>query len=300
MKHFKEIKIALVAIVAIILLFFGMNFLKGMSLFSSNNLYYMTFKDISGLSSSSPIYTNGYRVGVVKSVSYDYSNPGSDVKVEVDIDPKLQVPKGSTAEIVSDLLGNVQVNLIIESDGTGTIEPGQIIPGVVNSGAMGRVKEMIPTIEKMLPKLDSILTSVNTLVADPAIAGSLHNIQRITTDLTASTRELNTLMAGFNRQVPGLMTKANGVLDNASQLTGNLGALDVAGTMAKVDATLANMQQLSEALNNNQGTLGLLMKDRQLYNNLNQIMESANALLSDFKAHPKRYIHFSVFGKKDK
>ena len=96
------------------------------------------------------------------------------------------------------------------------------------------------------------------------------------------------------------MTKANGVLDNASQLTGNLGALDVAGTMAKVDATLANMQQLSEALNNNQGTLGLLMKDRQLYNNLNQTMESANALLSDFKAHPKRYIHFSVFGKKDK
>jgi phospholipid/cholesterol/gamma-HCH transport system substrate-binding protein len=159
---------------------------------------------------------------------------------------------------------------------------------------------MIPTIEKMLPKLDSILTSVNTLVADPAIAGSLHNIQRITTDLTASTRELNTLMAGFNRQVPGLMTKANGVLDNASQLTGNLGALDVAGTMAKVDATLANMQQLSEALNNNQGTLGLLMKDRQLYNKLNQTMESANALLSDFKAHPKRYIHFSVFGKKDK
>lgn len=300
MKHAKEIRIALVAIIGVVLLFFGMNFLKGMSLFSSNNLYYMTFKDISGLSSSSPIYTNGYRVGVVKSVSYDYNNPGADVKVEVDIDPKLQVPKGSTAEIVSDMLGNVRVNLIIGNDGTGIIAPGQTIPGEVNSGALGKVKDLVPVIEKMLPKLDSILASVNTLVADPAIAGSLHNIQHITNDLTTTTRELNTLMAGVNKQVPTLMTKAGGVLDNATQLTGNLSAIDVAGTMAKVDATLANVQQLTTALNNNQGTLGLLMKDRQLYNNLNKTMLSADSLLIDFKAHPKRYIHFSVFGKKDK
>ena len=300
MKHAKEIRIALVAIIGVVLLFFGMNFLKGMSLFSSNNLYYMTFKDISGLSSSSPIYTNGYRVGVVKSVSYDYNNPGADVKVEVDIDPKLQVPKGSTAEIVSDMLGNVRVNLIIDNDGTGIIAPGQTIPGEVNSGALGKVKDLVPVIEKMLPKLDSILASVNTLVADPAIAGSLHNIQHITNDLTTTTRELNTLMAGVNKQVPTLMTKAGGVLDNATQLTGNLSAIDVAGTMAKVDATLANVQQLTTALNNNQGTLGLLMKDRQLYNNLNKTMLSADSLLIDFKAHPKRYIHFSVFGKKDK
>ena len=300
MKHAKEIRIALVAIIGVVLLFFGMNFLKGMSLFSTNNLYYMTFKDISGLSSSSPIYTNGYRVGVVKSVSYDYNNPGADVKVEVDIDPKLQVPKGSTAEIVSDMLGNVRVNLIIDNDGTGIIAPGQTIPGEVNSGALGKVKDLVPVIEKMLPKLDSILASVNTLVADPAIAGSLHNIQHITNDLTTTTRELNTLMAGVNKQVPTLMTKAGGVLDNATQLTGNLSAIDVAGTMAKVDATLANVQQLTTALNNNQGTLGLLMKDRQLYNNLNKTMQSADSLLIDFKAHPKRYIHFSVFGKKDK
>ncbi len=300
MKHAKEIRIALVAIIGVVLLFFGMNFLKGMSLFSTNNLYYMTFKDISGLSSSSPIYTNGYRVGVVKSVSYDYNNPGADVKVEVDIDPKLQVPKGSTAEIVSDMLGNVRVNLIIDNDGTGIIAPGQTIPGEVNSGALGKVKDLVPVIEKMLPKLDSILASVNTLVADPAIAGSLHNIQHITNDLTTTTRELNTLMAGVNKQVPTLMTKAGGVLDNATQLTGNLSAIDVAGTMVKVDATLANVQQLTTALNNNQGTLGLLMKDRQLYNNLNKTMQSADSLLIDFKAHPKRYIHFSVFGKKDK
>ena len=300
MKHLKEIKIALVTIVGIILLFFGMSFLKGMSLFSSNNNYFLTFRDISGLSSSSPIYANGYRVGVVKRVHYDYDHPESEIRVEADIDPKLKVPNGSKAEIVSDMLGNVQVNLIVASDGTGFIEPGGTIPGDVSSGALGEVKKMIPTIQNMLPKLDSILANLNGLMADPAIASSLHNIQHVTSDLTTTTRQLNTLMAAVNHQVPGLMKKADGVLENANQLTNNLSSVDVAGTMAKVDMTLANVQKFTTDLNNNQGSLGLLMRDPQLYNNLNTTVQSADSLLVNFKAHPKRYIHFSVFGKKDK
>ena len=299
-KHAKEIKIAIAAIVAIVLVFFGMNFLKGMSLFSSDNVYFLTFDDISGLSTSSPIYANGYRVGVVKGVKYDYSHPGSDIKVEADIDPNLQVPEGSTAEIVSDMLGNVRVNLLVGDGTAGIIKPGGTIPGAASQGALGQVKDMIPAIEKMLPKLDSILVSVNTLLADPAIAQSLHNIRHITNDLTTSTRELNTLMANANKQLPGLMTKADGVLTNAHQLTGKLSEVDVAGTMTKVDATLNNVQKLTTELNNNQGSLGLLMKDPTLYQNLNATLVSADSLLVNFKAHPKRYIHFSVFGKKDK
>ena len=135
MKVSKEIRIALVAIVAIVLLYFGMNFLKGMSLFSTNNRYIIAFQDVTGLAASSPIYSNGYRVGVVKKVNYDYKNPEADVQVEVDIDPQLQLPKGSSAEIVSDMLGNVQVNLLVKSDGTGMLKPGDVIPGNTNSGA---------------------------------------------------------------------------------------------------------------------------------------------------------------------
>jgi phospholipid/cholesterol/gamma-HCH transport system substrate-binding protein len=162
------------------------------------------------------------------------------------------------------------------------------------------VKELIPTIEKMLPKLDSIMASVNTLLADPAIAQSLHNAERVSRGLTTATNELNTLMAGLNKQVPPLMSKAGGVLDQTNQLTSRLNGIDIDATMAKVDQTLANMQKLSDQLNSNQGSLGLLMRDPYLYNNLNDVLLSADSLLVNFRQHPKRYVHFSVFGKKDK
>lgn len=97
-----------------------------------------------------------------------------------------------------------------------------------------------------------------------------------------------------------MMAKANGVLDNTERLTGNLAAVDVAGTMAKVDQTVANMEQFTAKLNSNEGTLGLLLNDRQLYLNLNKTLVSADTLLNNLREHPKRYVHFSLFGKKDK
>lgn len=299
MKITKEIKIALVAIVSIVLLFFGMNFLKGMTLFSSGNSYYITFKDISGLSSSSPIFANGYRVGVVKDVSFDYENNG-DVVVEFMVDDDLQIPRGSTAEIVSDLMGNVKMNLLLADNPRDFVAMGDTIMGVINSGMLGKAKDMIPVIEKMLPKLDSILVNINMLLSDPNIGRTLGNVQKTTENLTVTTQQLNALMANVNKDVPGLMGKASGLLDNANNLTANLAAVDVASTVAKVDQTLDNVQQLTSKLNNNKGTLGLLMNDETLYNNLTNTVLSADSLLNNLREHPKRYVHFSLFGKKDK
>lgn len=300
MKFFtKEVKIALVVITGLVILFFGMNYLKGLNLFSSDSRYMISFKDISGLASSSPIYADGYKVGVVKSIKYDYNKVG-DIMVEADIDEQLRIPKGSSAEIVSDMLGNVKVNLLLASNPRERIMPGETIQGNINDGALGQVKDMVPTLLGMLPKLDSIVTSLNVLLADPAIAQSLHNVQTITGDLTVTTRELNGLLTGLNKRVPGVISRADSVLDNTNRLAKNLNRIDVAGTMAKVDATLANVEEFTSQLNNGQGSLGLFMRDPALYNNMNSTMRSADSLLTDLKAHPKRYVHFSVFGKKDK
>ena len=299
MKLTKEIRIALVAIVGILVMYFGVNFLKGINLFSTNNTYYMTFDDIQGMGASTPIYADGYKVGTVDQLDFDYSGKGP-IKVKVDINKDLRIPAGSTAEISKDIMGNLQVSLLLANNPRERIEPGGIIPGMVNSGMMGKAAEMIPVVEKMLPKLDSILTSVNALLADPALAASLHNVETITSNLTVSTRELNTLMAGLNRQVPGMMKKANGVLDNTNRLTSNLASLDVQGTLDRVNATLDGAQTFTEQLNSGKGSLGLLMNDTRLYENLNSTMSHADSLVIDLKAHPKRYVHFSVFGKKDK
>ncbi|MEH2792991.1 MlaD family protein [Segatella copri] len=299
MKLTKEIKIALVAIVGILILYFGINFLKGMNLFSTNNTYFITFDDIQGLGASTPIYADGYKVGTVDGLEYDYKENGP-IKVKVDIIKDLRIPQGSKAEIVKDLMGNLQVNLLLANNPRERVEPGGIIPGAVNGGMMDKAASLVPVVEKMLPKLDSILTSVNALLADPALAASLHNVETITSNLTVSTRELNTLMAGLNKQVPGMVRKANGVLDNTNRLTANLASLDVQGTLNKVNQTLESAHQFTEKLNSNQGSLGLLMNDTKLYDNLTSTMSHADSLVIDLKAHPKRYVHFSVFGRKDK
>lgn len=300
MKYFtKEVKIALVAIAGVVVLFFGMNFLKGLNIFSSEDNYYVQFSDITGLSSSSPVYADGFKVGVVKDIIYDYTHTEGS-KVLIGVDKQLRIPQGSSAEIVSDMLGNVKVNLLLANNPREKVAPGGLIKGMINDGAMGKLQDMVPVVEKMLPKLDSIMTSLNAILADPAIRQSLHNVQAITDNLTTSTAQLNTLMAGLNKNVPGMMAKANNVLDNTETLTANLAAVDVASTMRQVDQTIANVQQLTAKLNSKEGSLGLLMNDTQLYDNLNSTMRNADSLVIDLRQHPKRYVHFSVFGRKDK
>lgn len=294
----KEIKIAIVAIIGLVVLFCGMTFLKGLQVFSDNISYYIKFADISGLSVSSPIYANGYPVGTVKNIDYDYSKP-DQIMVEISVDKQMIIPEGSQAEISSDMLGNVRVNLVLAQMSGNGLKPGSTINGAVAVGALTEAQQLLPTVQKILPKIDSILYNLNVLSRDPALAQSLHNVRNITTDLTYTTKELNALLATVNKQVPGMLTKANGVLDNTQVLTTNLNtkveSLDVAQTMATVNTTLANVQKFTDELNNNQGSLGLLMRDPGLYHNLNATIASADSLLIDLKAHPKRYVHFSLF-----
>lgn len=300
MKYFtKEVQIALVAIVGVVILFFGLQFLKGVSLYSDDATYYAKFDNISGLSENSAINAGGYKVGVVKEIIFGYGDGRKTVAV-LGVDKRMRIPKGSKAAIESDMLGNLKLNLILSDNPLESLQPGDTIDGSTTKGMLEKVGELMPAIERIVPKLDSIATSLNVILADPAIGNSLHNIDKITSDLTVTTAELNKLMANVNTEMPELMTKANGVLDNTETLTKNLSEIDVQTTMNKVNATLSNVEQMSAKLNSNDGTLGLLMRDPELYRNLASTMRSADSLLIDLRSHPKRYVHFSLFGRKDK
>ena len=300
MKKFsKEVQIALVAIVGIVIWYMGLHFLKGLPIFSTDRHYYVKFNDISGLSVSSPIYANGYRVGVVEDIIYDYGRQNNIVAV-IGLNNEMRLPKGSNAEIASDLLGNIKLELVLGPNPSDLLQPGDTISGGLQKGIMGLAAGMVPQIQAMLPKLDSILMNVNLLLSDPALKNSLHHIDQITGNLTTTTNELNTMAQALNRQMPSLLKNADGMLANANDLTRNLNELDLAATMAKVNNTLQNVEQMTAKLNSNEGTLGLLMRDADLYNNMNATMMHADSLMIDLKAHPKRYVHFSVFGRKDK
>lgn len=295
----KEIQVALVAIVGIVILFFGLQFLKGLSIFSTNDTYYAAFDDVTGLSVSSPIVADGYQVGVVSGINFDYSRKGATI-ISMDIDKNLRIPKGTTCELASDVLGNVKIVLLQANNPVEKVSAGDTIQGGMQEGTLSKLTAMLPTVEKMVPKIDSILTSLNALLADPAIAKSLHNIEGITNNLNTTSRDLNVLMATLNNRTPGLLEKADATMANAQQITSKLNDIDVATTMAKVDATLANVEQMTKTLNSKEGTLGLLMSDPSLYLNMSSTMQSADSLLIDLRQHPKRYVHFSLFGKKDK
>jgi phospholipid/cholesterol/gamma-HCH transport system substrate-binding protein len=299
MKLTNEVKIALVAVVGIVLLFFGLQYLKGLRLFSTDDYYYARFSDVTGMTASSPIYANGYKVGVVESINYDYANP-QNIVATITVDNKLNIPKGTVAEISSDLLGNVRLELKLGPNPVDVLQKGDTIVGAMQQGVMGKAADMVPQIEQMLPKLDSILASVNALLASPAISNSLQNIETITSNLSTTTAQLHQLSASLNGQLPQMLTKADGILANTQGFTQQLEDVNIAATMTKLDQTMTNLKLMTDALNSKDGTLGLLMHDPQLYNNLNSTMSDADKLLIDFKEHPKRYIHFSVFGRKDK
>lgn len=294
-----EIKIALVAVAGIVALFIGMNFLKGTNLFTGSKTYCFAFDDISGLTKSSPIYASGYQVGLVKDIIFDYSQKNK-TKVIAEMDKQMKIPTGTTAFISSDVLGNIKVTLNIAPNKGEFIKEGGLIPGSIDQGAMGEVTSMIPAVKQMLPKLDSILLSLNLLLADPAIASSVHNVQDMTTNLTKTSRELNAVVAKLNREIPGVVTKANRILDHSETFTANLSQVDVATTMRKVDETMADVKAVTAKINSNEGTLGLLMRDPTLYNQLNTTVRSADSLMINIRQHPKRYVHFSIFGRKDK
>jgi len=301
MKKFltSEVKIALVTICGVAILFFGMNFLKGLTIFSSDDNYYARFNDVSGLSSSSPVYANGYKVGVVEAIQFDYNQPDRIVAV-LGLDNQLSLPRGTVAEISSDFLGNVKLELKFGPNPLDLLVLGDTIDGCLQSGLMSKAAELMPQIDRMLPKLDSILASVNGLLSDPSLSSTLHSAERIADNLNTTTQELNKLMTNVNGHMPSITSKVDSVLSNAEQLTAQLSQLDLQGTMQRVDQVLENLQHLSEKLNSKEGSVGLLMNDPGLYKNLTSTMRAADSLLQDIKQHPSRYINVSVFGRKSK
>ncbi|MCI5663660.1 MAG: MlaD family protein [Mediterranea sp.] len=296
MKLTKEVKIGMAGIVALCVLIYGINYLKGIHLFKPTSYFYVQFQDINGLTKSSPVFADGFRVGIVRALHYDYTQPGN-VLAEIEVEPDLRIPKGSTAELIAEMLGGVKMTLLLANNPRERYQVGDTIPGRLNSGMMDQAAKMLPQLEKMMPKLDSILTSLNTLLADPALAATLHNVEDLTASMAGTSRQLQSLM---RNDIPQLTAKLNHIGENVEAMTDNLKQIDYAAAMQKVDATLANVRSLTDKLNQPDNTVGLLLNDPALYQNLNATTANAAALLEDLKAHPKRYVHFSLFGKKDK
>ena len=292
----KEVKIGLIGILAIGMLIFGINYLRGVAMFKSSRSYYVEFNNINGLPVSSPVFANGYKIGLVRDIQYNYEKLGT-VTVEVEVEEGMRIPAGSKGELVTEMLGTVKMNLLLNLESQNYLQPGDTLQGFANNGIMGVAETMVPKLEQMLPKMDSILNSLNKLMADPALAATLHNAEQVTANLTVTTHELNKLM---KNDLPKITGNLNSLTDNLNTISYNLKGIDYAATMRSIDSTLYNVRMLTNKLNSKDNTIGLLFNDPTLYNNLSTTTSNAASLLEDLKSHPKRYVHFSLFGRKEK
>lgn len=292
----KEVRIGIAGIAALCILIYGINYLKGIHLFKPSSYFYIQFENVNGLTKSSPVFADGFRVGIVRELYYDYTQPGK-VIAEIDVEPELRIPKGSTAELTSDMLGGIKMTLLLANNPRERSQTGDTIPGKLNNGIMDKAAAMVPQIEKMMPKLDSILSSLNTLLADPALPATLHHVEELTASMAVAGHHLEQVMG---EDIPRLTGRLDSISGNFVQISGNLAQIDYASAMQRIDSTLASVQVLTDKLNRKDNSIGLLLNDPALYDNLTSTAANAASLLEDLKAHPKRYVHFSLFGRKDK
>lgn len=295
----KNVKIALTVLVGLALLYWGINYLKGINLLTPTNYFYTEVESTDGLLTAAPITVNGFQVGQVREINYDYDK--NKITVMLSMNKEMKIPEGSTINMVSGLMGGASLVLNL-GDGP-AMKTGSYIPTTDVPGLMDHVTDnVMPMVGNILPKVDSIMGNVNLLTSDPALAAALTRLDGITRQLQASAQQLNVLMNGLNRSVPGVMNDVNGITSNLTGATGNLNEmssslkqLPLDSTVNALNATLANLKALSEQLNDKNSTLGKVINDRELYDNANHAIASLDSLLIDIKAHPKRYINVKVF-----
>lgn len=307
----KEIKIGVSALVALAILVFGIDFLKGINVFKATNYFYVTFDNVTGLATSAPVTLNGFKVGQVREMDYDYDHPGK-VKVEIALDKDLKLPNNTTAVLSSDILGTASIVLHLGQT-AGYMNIGDTIDGVVQPGMLDAVSEnLMPSVAQIFPKIDTLLTTLNTLAADPALRAAVGRLDGITADLRSTTMQINTIA----QELGTLPSQLNTVMGDAHQITGNvkgmtsnletitydvqkltgqLKDLPVDSLIDNIQTTTTNLRILSQQMNDPNSSLGLLMRDPALYNNINATVSSLDSLLIDVKKNPKRYINIKVF-----
>ena len=185
----KEVRIGAAGIVALCILVFGINFLKGINMFKPSSYFYIKFSNVNGLANASPVYADGVRVGIVREISYNYEIP-NNIIVEIEVDTDLRIPKGSSAELESDFMGNTRMNILLANNPREKYAVGDTLQGSVNGGMMENVAALMPEITKMIPKMDSILSSLNALLADQSIPATLNHIEKTTANLEITSGQL--------------------------------------------------------------------------------------------------------------
>ena len=299
MKYAREIKVGALATICLFLLFFGFNFLKGVNIFSPTNSFHGTYYNLHGLEEQAAVYIRGHKVGQVDRISYDFARD-SAFTIDISIKKDIALPQGTQMALIADgLLGGMVIELQLPQSPNGNYaEKGSFLPTTYVPGLMESVQgELLAHVDAAIQEVDSLVAELRGQVAGGHLKNTLHNVDRISGDLTGVSADLKKIM---NDKVPSIVNNADTAIANLNGIVSDLKKADLAATVARVDTAVESVNGLIADVRSQDGTLGQLIYNKSLYNHIDATVVSADSLLVDLKAHPKRYVHFSLFGKKDK
>ncbi|WP_118194856.1 MlaD family protein [Albibacterium indicum] len=313
MKIANETKVGILATVAIAILVLGYSFLKGNDVFTSENTYYATYDQVDGLTVSKPVFVNGYQIGRVSGLTLRSTG---DILTEFKIDKKYDIPENTIARIAStDLLGSKAI--VFELGNASTYaDNGDTLRADIQQNIMDKVEPVQKKAEAVFLMLDSVLTSINNTVNPDFqrnVNRSLASIANTLQTLENTAGQVDGMVGAEKSKISGILTNLESISKNMEQnntrisavfanmetITDNAAKLDFTETMAKADKAVADLQSITNNLNQGDGSLGKLLNDDSLYNNLEDASKSLDKLIVDMKENPKRYLHFSVFGRKN-
>ena len=304
LKYAREIKVGILAVVCIFLLFFGFNYLKGVNIFSSIHSFHGVYTNIHGLELQAPVYIRGYKVGQVDNIDYDFTRDSS-FTVDISIKRNINLPEGTRMALVSDgIMGGMAIELLLPTTEvaskediaylpTGATIPTTVVPGLLD----GLQESVIQPLSNTLASLDTILGQLETQLDNNHIESILANADLAVADLQTSSQQLRQVMS---HQVPSVVTKLDTTMSDLQQVVTDVKAANIKATVARVDTALDNVNYLIADFRSPNGTVGMLLNDKGLYNHIDSAVVSVDSLLVDLKANPKRYVHFSLFGAREK
>src|SRR6478735_8754097 len=318
MKISNETKIGALTVVAVVFLILGFNFLKGKSVLKTGFFLYAKYSDLKKLGASNPVFANGFQVGTVYATTSDASL--QSLIVEIKLNEEYKIPANSMAAIETNPLGSPVLNIAL-GNSTQFLKPGDTICSVENAGMLGAISSKLGPLSDQLTAtlvtLDSLMQNFNSIL-DTNTKGNLRsvisNLNTATAHITKSTISLEQLL---NMQTGALaqslanvntftsnLAKNNEKIDSTllylQATTRNLSQADIDGLINGFKRSADSLSQIINHINSTDGSLGALINDKALYNNLNNLSRSMNVLVDDLRVHPKRYVNISVFGKKDK
>lgn len=288
----KATLIGIATITTLLMFYFGFNFLKGINIFDRNKTYYATFSNLQGVDRSTSVYLNGYRVGNVRSIKFDYNHFDGNV-VQLSLDAELQIPLNTVAVIRDNPLAGGSIHLITPEETTGFVASGDTLIGQSTVDFLAKLSdELLPNLNSAILSIDTLSSSVNGLVNSAELRQIMTQLDASTKAISSTSRRLDGLMAG---KVPSILNSVETSAQSVQNVMGKVEAANVEQTLADFSRVVSELKALSVQLNSKEGSLGLLLNDQQLYHKLDSAVVSADSLLQDIKANPKRYVRFSLF-----